>query len=69
VLFLVDHLGFSRMIRLFGDVNRTIVFDAANPAASQLNLAVKTPSLQPQFGSRDADLKGAEWFTSSNFRR
>ena len=67
MLFLVDHLGFSRMIGLFGDVNGTIVFDAASPAASKLNVDVKTASQQPQFGPRDADPKGAEWFNVVEF--
>ena len=67
VLFLVDHLGFSKMIGLFSDTTGTIVFDPANAAASKLNVDVKTASLQTQFGARDTDLKGADWFNVAEF--
>ncbi len=67
VLFLVDHLGFSKMIGLFGDTSGAIAFDPANPAASKLNVDVKTASLQSQFGPRDSDLKGADWFNVEEF--
>ena len=67
VLFVVDHLGFSKMIGLFGDTTGTIAFDPANPAASKLNVDIKTASLQSQFGPRDADLKGADWFNVAEF--
>jgi polyisoprenoid-binding protein YceI len=67
VLFLVDHLGFSKMIGLFGNTTGTIVFDPANAAASKLNVDVKTASLQTQFGARDTDLKGADWFNVAEF--
>jgi polyisoprenoid-binding protein YceI len=67
VLFMVDHLGFSKMIGVFADTAGTIGFDPANPAASQLNVIMKTASLQTQFAPRDADLKGADWFNAAEF--
>lgn len=67
VLFVVDHLGFSKMIGLFTDVSGTIGFDAANPAASKLEVVIKTASLQSQFAPRDADLKGTDWFNVAEF--
>jgi polyisoprenoid-binding protein YceI len=67
VLFLVEHLGFSNMIGLFGETTGAIAFDPANPPASKLNVDVKTGTLQTQFGPRDADLKGADWFNVAEF--
>jgi len=67
VLFLVNHLGFSNMIGLFGDTTGTISLDPANVAASKLNVDIKTASLQSQFGPRDTDLKGADWFNVAEF--
>ncbi len=67
VLFVVDHLGFSKMIGLFGDTTGTIAFDPANPAASELKVDIKTASLQSQFAPRDVDLKGADWFNVAEF--
>ena len=55
------------MIGLFGETTGAIGFDSANPAASKLNVDVKTGSLQTQFGPRDADLKGADWFNVAEF--
>ena len=67
VLFLVDHLGFSKMIGFFTETSGAISFDPANPVASKLNVAIKTASLQTQFAPRDADLKGADWFNVAEF--
>ncbi|RBP07282.1 polyisoprenoid-binding protein YceI [Roseiarcus fermentans] len=67
VLFMVDHLGFSKMIGLFGDTTGAVAFDPANPAASKLSVDIKTASLQSQFGPRDTDLKGADWFNVAEF--
>jgi polyisoprenoid-binding protein YceI len=67
VLFMVDHLGYSKMIGLFTDTSGTIGFDPANPAASKLNVIIKTGSLESQFGPRDADLKGGDWFNVDEF--
>ena len=67
MLFLVDHLGFSNMVGLFSDTGGAVAFDPANVAASKLNVDVKTGTLQTQFGPRDADLKGADWFNVAEF--
>jgi polyisoprenoid-binding protein YceI len=67
VVFLVNHLGFSNMIGLFSDTSGSLTFDPADVAASKLNVDVKTASLQTQFGPRDADLKGADWFNVEEF--
>src|SRR5205807_6361678 len=62
VLFLVDHLGFSKMVGLFTDMAGTFTFDPANVSASKLAVSIKTASIQTQFTPRDNDLKGADWF-------
>jgi polyisoprenoid-binding protein YceI len=67
VLFMVDHLGFSKMIGLFTDVSGTLSYDPAKPEASKLAVDVKTASLDTQFGPRDKDLKGADWFNVAEF--
>jgi polyisoprenoid-binding protein YceI len=67
VLFMVDHLGFSKMIGLFTDTAGTISFDPANVGASKLNVVIKTASLESQYGPRDRDLKGADWFNVTEF--
>ncbi|MGP0061409.1 MAG: YceI family protein [Beijerinckiaceae bacterium] len=67
VLFLVDHLGFSKMIGLFADTSGTLSFDPAHVESSKLAVVIKTSSLESQFGPRDADLKGADWFNVTEF--
>jgi polyisoprenoid-binding protein YceI len=67
VLFMIDHLGFSKMIGLFTDFGGTFTFDPNNVAASKLAVSIKTGSLQTQFGPRDKDLKGADWFNTTEF--
>lgn len=67
VLFMVDHLGFSKMIGFFTDMSGTIGYDAANPEAGKLDVVIKTGSLQTQFTPRDNDLKGADWFNVAEF--
>jgi polyisoprenoid-binding protein YceI len=67
VLFLVDHLGFAKMIGLFTDMAGTFSFDPANVSASKLAVSIKTASIQTQFTPRDNDLKGADWFNVTEF--
>jgi polyisoprenoid-binding protein YceI len=67
ILFTVNHLGFSNMIGLFTAMAGTFSFDPANIEASKVKVTIKTDSLSTQFGPRDADLKGADWFNVTEF--
>ena len=67
ILFMIDHLGFAKMVGLFSDFSGNISFDANNVPASKLNVTIKTDSLQTHFAPRDKDLKGADWFNVTEF--
>jgi polyisoprenoid-binding protein YceI len=67
IMFMIDHLGFAKIVGLFSDFSGTLSFDPNNVPASKLNVAIKTESLQTQFAPRDKDLKGADWFNSTEF--
>jgi len=67
ILFMIDHLGFAKIVGLFSDFSGTLSFDANNVSASKLSVAVKAESLQTQFAPRDKDLKGADWFNTTEF--
>jgi polyisoprenoid-binding protein YceI len=67
VLFMVDHLGFAKMVGLFTDVSGTIGFDPGKVDASSLKITIKTDSIQTQYAQRDKDLKGADWFNVTEF--
>jgi polyisoprenoid-binding protein YceI len=67
VAFLIDHLGFSRVLGVFGDIAGSFSFDPANIGASKLNVTIKTASLHTQSAQRDLDLQGADWFDVTEF--
>jgi polyisoprenoid-binding protein YceI len=67
VLFMIDHLGFAKVVGLFTDFGGTFSFDPENVAASKLTVTIKSDSLQTQFAARDKDLKGADWFNVTEF--
>ena len=67
IMFMIDHLGFAKIVGLFSTFSGTLSFDPSNIPASKLNVTIKTESLQTQFGPRDKDLKGADWFNTTEF--
>jgi polyisoprenoid-binding protein YceI len=67
ILFMIDHLGFSKMIGLFTDFRGNISFDPNNVTASQLHVTINTSSLDTQNAQRNKDLKGADWFNVTEF--
>ena len=67
IVFMIDHLGFAKIVGLFSTFSGTLSFDPNNVPASKLNVTIKTESLQTQFGPRDKDLKGADWFNTTEF--
>jgi polyisoprenoid-binding protein YceI len=67
ILFMIDHVGFAKMIGLFTNFGGKFSFDPDNVPASKLMVTIKTDSLQTQFIPRDKDLKGADWFDVSEF--
>jgi polyisoprenoid-binding protein YceI len=67
ILFMIDHLGFAKIVGLFSDFSGTLSFDPNNVPAGKLNVTIKTASLQTQFAPRDKDLKGADWFNATEF--
>jgi polyisoprenoid-binding protein YceI len=55
-------------------ISTPVTLNSHDPAASRaamvcskLNVTIKTESLQTQFAPRDKDLKGADWFNTTEF--
>jgi polyisoprenoid-binding protein YceI len=67
VVFLVDHLGYAKVMGQFTDFSGTLSFDPADVAASKLNVTIKTGSIETQFAERNKHLKGADWFNVTEF--
>lgn len=62
VVFKVDHLGFSNVFGMFGDVDGKMVINEAQPEKSSFEVVVKTASLDTKNKKRDDHLKGADFF-------
>jgi len=67
VLFMIDHLGFAKMVGLFTNFSGKFTLNPENVATSKLAITIKTDSLQTQLAARDKDLKGADWFNVTEF--
>ena len=67
VAFFIDHLGFSKVIGTVNDFSGTFDFDAAQPEASSLSVALKVSSISTNNAQRDSDIQGADWFNATEF--
>lgn len=67
ISFTIDHLGFSKVIGMATDFSGSFDFDAADPAASALQVSVKVASIFTNNQQRDSDIQGADWFNATEF--
>jgi len=67
VLFTYSHFGLSNITGRFGDVSGTIAFDAANPAASSVNVTIPIDSLSTGVPKLDDHMKSADMFDAAQF--
>lgn len=66
-IFKVKHLGVSHTYGRFNDVAGTIVFDAANPAASKVEITIQAGSVDTFNQKRDGHLASPDFFDSKQF--
>lgn len=66
-IFKVKHLGVSHTYGRFNDVAGTIVFDAANPAASKVEITIQAASVDTFNQKRDGHLASPDFFDSKQF--
>ena len=62
VVFRIKHLNCSYFYGRFNDVSGGFSIDAANPAASKIDVEVKTESIDTNNDGRDRHLKSADFF-------
>lgn len=67
VIYKVQHLGVSNNYGRFNDIEGTITVDAANPAANQVSLSIKTDSVDTHNEKRDQHLRSADFLNSKQF--
>jgi len=66
ITFQVRHL-LSKVRGRFSAFAGTITFDAANPAASSVNVNIQSASIDTNEAQRDGHLKGADFFASDTY--
>lgn len=64
VLFFWNHLGMSNQSGRFDDIDGTLVFDAAKPETSKLDVTIKTASIDTDVEALDDHLKSADFFNA-----
>lgn len=67
ISFKVNHLGFSNSIGRFMDWDGHILFDAANPAGSSVEVKIKAPSVFMGTDAWDKHLKNADFLNVEKF--
>lgn len=66
ITFQVRHL-LSKVRGRFSAFGGTIVYDAANPAASSVNVSIQSTSIDTNEPQRDGHLKGADFFAADTY--
>jgi polyisoprenoid-binding protein YceI len=67
VLFGISHLGFSTYYGQFPGASGSLTLDAANPAASQLDVTVPIAGVMTASPKLNDELKGPQWFDAAQF--
>lgn len=67
ILFFADHLGFSKSMGRFLDFDGTINFDRATPENSNVEVVIKTASIEMNDQKWNEHLKNADFFNVEKF--
>lgn len=67
VVFKIQHMGVTNFYGRFNDISGTYSIDAANPAAGNFDIQVKTGSVDTKNGQRDGHLKSPDFFNATEF--
>jgi len=67
--FLVDHIGYAKVLGLFRAARGTYSFDEATAALSQVRIEIDTQSVFSNYAKRDQHLKSADFLNSAEFPR
>ena len=67
--FLVDHLGYAKVLGMFRAARGSYSFDEATAALSQVRIEIDTLSVFSNYAKRDQHLKSADFLNSAEFPR
>lgn len=65
--FSVTHMGLSKVRGAFGNVQGTVSYDAANPAAAKVEATIDVSTVNTNDPKRDGHLKSADFFEVEKF--
>jgi polyisoprenoid-binding protein YceI len=69
VAFLVDHIGYAKILGMFRSVRGSYSFDEATATLTNVRIEVETGSVFSNQRKRDDHLKGPDFLNSSQFPR
>jgi polyisoprenoid-binding protein YceI len=61
IQFKISHLGYSWLLGRFNDFGGTFSYDEKNPAASKVEVTIKTASVDSNHAERDKHLRGKDF--------
>lgn len=64
--FMINHLGFSKVIGRFDAVEGSIVLDEQVPENSTVNVVIQSASINTHHAKRDEHLRSADFFDAAN---
>ncbi len=67
VMFSIKHAGVTDFHGSFNEITGTVVFDAADPSKSSVELTVPVESVDSRHPKRDAHLKSPDFFNAPKF--
>ena len=67
ILFMVTHLGYSKMIGRFDDFKGDLTFDPQSVEKSRVNVAINTASVNTNHAARDKHLRSPDFFNAKEF--
>lgn len=67
--FLVDHIGYAKVLGLFRAARGSYSFDETTAALSQVRIEIDTQSVFSNYAKRDQHLKSADFLNSAEFPR
>lgn len=67
IVFLIDHLGYSKMVGQFQEFDGSFVFDQGNLADSKVELMIKAASVDTDHQARDDHLRSPDFFNAQEF--
>lgn len=67
VVFSIKHVGVTNFHGSFNEINGTVIFDAADPSKSIVQLSVPVQSVDTRHPKRDGHLKSPDFFNAEKF--